>query len=294
MSSMNTDIDSLAPATALRHDTDRRGFIKTALGTGFSAAAMPIMAQNVVKTDTAGLLTGEVMVNVKGYNVPVYRAQPTGKTGLPVVLVISEIFGVHEYIADVARRFAKQGYLALAPELFVRQGDPTSYGTMADLLREVVSKVPDEQVMADLDGVMAWARENGGNTQKAGITGFCWGGRITWLYCAHNPQMKAGVSWYGRLVGDKSALAPRHPVDIAAGLKVPVLGLYGGKDSGIPLSSVEQMKAALAQGSSGSQFVVYPDAPHAFHADYRPSYVAADAKDGWERAIDWFRKHGVA
>jgi carboxymethylenebutenolidase len=294
MSNMDKDLESLSPATSLRQDTDRRGFMKVALGTGFAAAALPVMAQNVVKTDTAGLTVGEVMVNVKGYNVPVYRAQPAGKTGLPVVLVISEIFGVHEYIADVARRFAKQGYLALAPELFARQGDPTSYGTMAELLREVVSKVPDEQVMGDLDGVMAWARDNGGNTQKAGITGFCWGGRITWLYCGHNPQMKAGVSWYGRVVGDKTALTPRQPVDVAAGLKLPVLGLYGGKDSGIPLASVEQMKAVLAQGSSGSQFVVYPNAPHAFHADYRPSYVEADAKDGWEKALGWFRKHGVA
>ncbi|MDO8299824.1 dienelactone hydrolase family protein [Lacisediminimonas sp.] len=294
MSNMDKDLDSLSPATALRQDTDRRGFMKVALGTGFAAAAMPVMAQNAIRTDAAGLTVGEVMVKVNGYNVPVYRAQPAGKTGLPVVLVISEIFGVHEYIADVARRFARQGYLALAPELFARQGDPTSYGTMAELLREVISKVPDEQVMADLDGVMAWARDNGGNTKKAGITGFCWGGRITWLYCGHNPQMKAGVSWYGRVVGDKTALTPRQPVDIAAGLKVPVLGLYGGKDSGIPLASVEQMKAALAQGSSGSQFVVYPNAPHAFHADYRPSYVEADARDGWEKALGWFRKHGVS
>ncbi|WP_151449075.1 dienelactone hydrolase family protein [Lacisediminimonas profundi] len=293
MSNMERDIDSLAPATSLREGTDRRGFIKTALGTGFAAAALPVVAQNVVKTDTAGLTAGEVTINVKGQNVPVYRAQPAGKTGLPVILVISEIFGVHEHIADVARRFAKQGYMALAPELFIRQGDPTSYGTMADLIREVVSKVPDEQVMGDLDAVMAWARENGGNTQKAGITGFCWGGRITWLYAAHNPQMKAGVAWYGRLVGDKTALTPRHPVDIGPQLKVPVLGLYGGKDTGIPLASVDQMKAALAQGSSGSQFVVYPNSPHAFHADYRPSYVQADAKDGWDKALGWFRTHGV-
>jgi carboxymethylenebutenolidase len=291
---MQDDIDSLAPATSLRAGTDRRGFIKAALGTGFAAAALPVVAQNVVKTDAAGLTAGEITVNVNGQDVPVYRAQPAGKTGLPVILVISEIFGVHEHIADVARRFAKQGYLALAPELFVRQGDPTSYGTMADLMREVIAKVPDEQVMGDLDAVIAWAGQNGGNIQKAGITGFCWGGRITWLYSAHNPQMKAGVAWYGRLVGDKTALAPRHPVDIAPTLKVPVLGLYGAKDAGIPLASVEQMETALAQGSSKSQFVVYPNSPHAFHADYRPSYVEADAKDGWNKALDWFHKHGVA
>lgn len=294
MSTIQDEIDSLAPATALRESTDRRGFLKTALGTGFAAAAMPVVAQNVIKTDTAGLTEGEVSINIKGVNVPVYRAQPAGKSKLPVVLVISEIFGVHEHIADVTRRFAKQGYLALAPELFIRQGDPTSYGTMADLLREVIAKVPDEQVMGDLDAVLAWAGQNGGDTQKAGITGFCWGGRITWLYAAHNPKMKAAVAWYGRLVGDKTANNPRNPIDVAPSLSVPVLGLYGGRDTGIPLTTVEQMKAVLAKGKSGSQFVIYPDAPHAFHADYRPSYVEAAAKDGWTRALDWFKTHGVA
>ena len=294
MKYMKDEIDSLAPATPLRASADRRGFIKTALGTGFAAATLPVAAQKLIKTDSAGLTSGEVMINIKGVNVPVYRAMPAGKTGLPVVLVISEIFGVHEHIADIARRFAHQGYLALAPELFIRQGDPTSYGTIAEVIREVVSKVPDEQVMSDLDAVLAWAGQNGGDTKKAGITGFCWGGRITWLYAAHNPNLKAGVAWYGRLVGDKSALTPRNPIDIAATLKVPVLGLYGGKDSGIPLDTVEKMKAALAKGSSGSQFVVYPESPHAFHADYRASYVEADAKDGWKKALDWFRKNGVA
>ena len=294
MRNIASDIDSLTPASSLFEDTDRRGFMRAALGTGFAAAAMPVMAQTAIKTDSSGLDVGEVMVKVGTTNVPVYRAKPAGKTNLPVVLVISEIFGVHEHIADVARRFAKQGYLALAPELFTRQGDPQSYGTMAELIKEVVSKVPDEQVMGDLDAVMAWAGANGGDVTKAYITGFCWGGRITWLYSAHNPKLKAGVAWYGRLVGDKTALNPRHPVDIAAGLKVPVLGLYGGKDAGIPLSTVEQMKAELAKGKSGSEFVVYPDAPHAFHADYRPSYVEAAAKDGWTRALNWFKAHGAA
>ncbi len=213
---------------------------------------------------------------------------------MPVVLVVSEIFGVHEHIADVARRFAKLGYLALAPDLFVRQGDATAYGTVAEVIKEVISKVPDAQVMTDLDAVVAYAKANGGNTDRLGITGFCWGGRITWLYAAHNPGVKAGVAWYGRLVGEKTALTPTHPVDVAPTLKAAVLGLYGAKDTGIPLDTVEQTKAALAKGSSKSEFMVYPNSGHAFHADYRPSYVEADAKDGFSRALAWFRSQGVA
>jgi carboxymethylenebutenolidase len=235
-----------------------------------------------------------VILTVGDQKVPVYRAQPEGKSNLPVVLVISEIFGVHEHIADIARRFAKQGYLALAPELFVRQGDPSSFGTVAELIKEVISKVPDAQVMGDLDACVAWAKANGGNVNKLGITGFCWGGRITWMYCAHNPSVKAGVAWYGRLVGDKTPLTPNHPIDIASKLTTPVLGLYGGKDEGISQASIEQMKAALAQGVSKSEFVVYPNSGHAFNADYRPSYVETDAKDGWKRCLTWLKDHGVS
>lgn len=294
MNHLKEDFDSLLAKTPLSDGFDRRVFLKTALGSGFAAAVMPVVAQNVIKTDTAGLTAGEVSIAVNGQNVPVYRAQPEGKTNLPVVLVVSEIFGVHEHIADIARRFAKQGYLALAPELFVRQGDPMGYGTVAELMKEVISKVPDKQVMGDLDACIAWAGQNGGNADKAGITGFCWGGRITWLYCAHNPKLKAGVAWYGRLVGDKTALTPTHPIDIAASLKVPVLGLYGAKDDGISQESIEKMKAALARGKSRSEFVVYPNSGHAFNADYRPSYVEADAKDGWARCLAWFKAHGAA
>ncbi len=254
---------------------------------------MPVMAQTVIKTDTAGLTAGTIMLMVGGQQVPVYRAQPEGKSNLPVVLVVSEIFGVHEHIADVARRFAKQGYLALAPELFIRQGDASSYSSIADLIKNVVSKVPDAQVMGDLDACVAWAKANGGNVDKLAITGFCWGGRITWMYSAHNPAIKAGVAWYGRLIGEKSALTPSYPIDIAANLKTPVLGLYGLKDDGIPQDSIEKMKAALAQGGNKSEFVVYPNSGHAFHADYRPSYVEADAKDGWKRCLVWFKEHGV-
>jgi carboxymethylenebutenolidase len=294
MQNMKEDFDSLVAKTPLSDGVDRRGFLKTALGTGFATAVLPVTAQTMIKTDTSGLTAGEVSITVNGQKVPAYRAQPEGKTGLPVVLVVSEIFGVHEHIADVARRFAKQGYLALAPDLFVRQGDPSKIASIPEIQKEIIAKVPDAQVMADLDACVAWAKDTGGNTDKLGITGFCWGGRIVWLYAVHNPKVKAGVAWYGRLVGDKTALTPAQPVDIAAKLKVPVLGLYGGKDGGIPLDTVEKMKGELAKGSSKSEFVIFPNSGHAFHADYRPSYVEADAKDGWSRCLAWLKSHGDA
>ncbi len=289
---LSNDFDSLTPW----RDFSRRDFVRTAVGSGFAAAVLPVAAQTI-RTDSAGLTAGEATVMVGDFKMPVYRAQPEGKTGLPVVLVISEIFGVHEHIADVARRFAKAGYLAIAPELFVRQGDAQSYGEIAKLISEVINKVPDKQVLGDLDACVAWARANGGDTSRLGITGFCWGGRITWLYDAHNPGVKAGVAWYGRLVGAASDLTPRHPVDLAGQLNGPVLGLYGGADAGIPQDSVDKMKAALAAGSGAakkSEFVVYPDTPHAFHADYRPSYRKEAADDGWKRCMAWFKSNGVA
>ena len=294
MKDLVIDGDSLVSDSAFPQGVGRRVFLTAALGTGFAAAALPVVAQTVIKTDTKGLSTSTVAIEVNGQEVPVYRAQPEGKSDLPVILVISEIFGVHEHIADVARRFAKQGYMALAPDLFVRQGDPGKVSNIADLMKQIVSKTPDAEVMADLDACVAWARRNGGDVGRLGVTGFCWGGRITWLYAAHNPKVKAAVAWYGRLVGDPTPNTPKHPIDIAPTLKVPVLGLYGAKDNGIPLETVEKMKAALAKGSSKSSFVVYPDAGHAFHADYRPSYVAADARDGFARALAWFKSHGVA
>ncbi|MBV8666229.1 MAG: dienelactone hydrolase family protein [Burkholderiaceae bacterium] len=294
MEIVKEEFDSLTAKTSLSDGCDRRVFLKAALGTGFAAAAMPVVAQTMIKTDTMGLTAGRVTITVNGQEVPVYRAQPEGKSNLPVVLVVSEIFGVHEHIADVARRFAKQGYLALAPELFIRQGDASSQPSMAELMANIISKVPDAQVMGDLDACVAWAKANGGNVDKLAITGFCWGGRITWMYAAHNPSVKAGVAWYGRLIGDKNERTPTFPIDIAPTLKAPVLGLYGGKDQGISQESIEQMKEALAKGSSKSEFVVYADAGHAFHADYRPSYVEADAKDGWKRCLAWFKQHGVA
>lgn len=294
MKDMITDGQSLLGKTSLSNGVDRRDFLKVALGTGFAAAVLPVAAQSVIKTDGAGLVSGAITIKVDGQEVPVYASQPEGKTGLPVVLVISEIFGVHEHIADVARRFAKQGYLALAPDLFVRQGDAGKIASIPELMKQIISKTPDRQVMNDLDACVAWAKQNGADTSRLGITGFCWGGRITWLYAAHNPQVKAGVAWYGRLVGEATELTPTQPVDIAASLTVPVLGLYGAKDGGIPLESIDKMKAALAKGSSKSAFVVYPDAGHAFNADYRASYVAADAKDGFVRCLAWFKEHGVA
>ena len=287
------EFDSLTPT----RDFTRRNFVQTAIGSGFAAAVLPVVAQNVITTPSDGLVVGEITIDVAGFKMPAYRAAPAGGKNLPVVLVISEIFGVHEHIADVAKRFARQGYLAIAPELFVRQGDAGSYGEMAKLMSEVIGKVPDAQVMGDLDAAVAWAAANGGDTARLGITGFCWGGRITWLYAAHNPAIKAGVAWYGRLVGNATALTPRHAVDLAGDLKGPVLGLYGEKDTGIPLETVEKMKVALAAGSAAakrSEFVVYPDAPHAFHADYRPSFRPAAAQDGWARCLAWFKANGVA
>ncbi len=294
---LKTEFNALLPGQATEAGATRRTALKAALGVGYAAAAMPIAAQTAIRTSTDGLTVGEVAIDVNGYKMDAYRAAPAGKTNLPVLLVISEVFGVHEYIADTARRFARAGYLAIAPELFSRQGDPTSYGELARLLAEVVAKVPDAQVMGDLDAAVKWAGANGGNVSKVGITGFCWGGRVTWLYAAHNPAVKAGVAWYGRLVGDASALTPKHPLDIAASLHGPVLGLYGEKDPAIPLDTVDKMKSALASGNAAaraSQFVVYPDAPHAFHADYRPSYRQGPAEDGWKRALAWFKANGVA
>ena len=287
------DLDSLTPT----RDFSRRDFVRTTVGSGFAAATLPICAQTVIKTDATGLTAGSVSIDVKGFKMPAYRAAPAGKSKLPVVLVVSEIFGVHEHIADVARRLAKQGYLAIAPELFIRQGDAGSYTEIAKLMSEVVGKVPDAQVLGDLDATVAWAAANGGDTARLGITGFCWGGRQTWLYTAHNPQIKAGVAWYGRLAGQPSELTPKHPLDLAGQLHGPVLGLYGGQDTGIPLDTVDKMKAALASGSAAakkSEFVVYPEAPHAFHADYRPSYRKDAADDGWKRCQAWFKANGVA
>ena len=278
-------------------DINRRDFVRAAVGSGFASAVLPVTAQTV-RTDSAGLTVGEVTVGVGDFKMPAYRAMPAGQSGkLPVVLVVSEIFGVHEYIADVARRFARLGYLAIAPELFVRQGDAQSYGEVSKLVAEVIGKVPDAQVMGDLDACVTWAKANGGDTSRLAVTGFCWGGRIAWLYTAHNPAVKAGVAWYGQLVGAPTALKPTNPIDLVGKLNAPVLGLYGAEDTGIPVAAVDQMKAALAGANAAarqSQFVVYPGAPHAFHADYRPSYRKEAADDGWKRCVAWLKSNGAA
>ena len=281
--------DSLAPAVPF----SRRDFVATLLASGFALAVQPVMAQQTIKTDSAGLLAGEVKIPSKDGDIAAYRSMPAGGKKLPLVLVISEIFGVHEYIADLTRRLARQGYLALAPELFSRQGDPRKLDNIQQIISEIISRVPDAQVMADLDAAVAWAQANGADASRLAVTGFCWGGRQTWLYCAHNPKVAAGVAWYGRIEDTVTPNQPKHPLDIAADLKVPVLGLYGGQDQGIPLANVEQMKNALAKARSKSQIHVYPDAPHAFHADYRPSYRKGEAEDGWRRMLDWFKSNGA-
>jgi carboxymethylenebutenolidase len=291
------DFESLLPP----HAHDRRAFVRAALGSGFAAAVRPVRA-DAIRTSHAGLVSGEVTIASGDFRLPAYRAMPEGRAALPVALVVSEVFGVHEYIADVARRFAHAGWLAIAPELFARHGDPQSYGELAKLLAEVVSRTPDAEVMADLDACVEWARGNGGDVQRLSVTGFCWGGRIAWLYDAHSGTpgrvpVRAAVAWYGRLSGTPSALQPEHPLALADRLVAPVLGLYGGADAGIPVADVERMRAALAAGSAAaraSQIVVYPDAPHGFHADYRPSYRADAAHDGWGRALDWLRAHRAA
>ena len=294
------EIDSLLPGTTTELGASRRTALKAALGATYAATAMPIMAQTAITTPMDGLRGGEGKLDVNGTSVPFYFAAPATKKNLPVILVVQEIFGVHAYIADTCRRFAKAGYLAIAVDLYVRQGDATKYTDISKLIAEVVSKVPDAQVMADLDAAVQWAGANGGDTKKVGVTGFCWGGRITWLYAEHNKNVKAGVAWYGRLVGMSSALTPKHPVELAATLKAPVLGLYGGQDTGIPLTTVNEMKEVLAaagakgnKAAAASEFVVYTQAPHAFHADYRATYRKEAADDGFKRALAWFKAKGL-
>jgi carboxymethylenebutenolidase len=285
----------------LPEEVSRRGFIAGSLAAGFALAVQPVAAQTVITTDTQGLEAGEVKVPVRDGEMPAYRAMPAKGKNFPVALVVQEIFGVHEYIKDVCRRFAKLGYLAVAPSLYARQGDTTQL-KMEDVMK-VVARVPDEQVMADLDSTVAWARATGkSDAKRVGITGFCWGGRIVWLYAAHSKELDAGVAWYGRLVASPNQqpnpLTPKQPIDLVDELHAPVLGLYGGKDQGIPVESVERMRAALSKSKSKaaqrSEIIVYPEVGHGFHADYRPSYNKEAATDGWQRLQAWFKKYGAA
>jgi carboxymethylenebutenolidase len=287
--SIIADLASLAPKPEL----SRRTFAVTSLGTGFALAVMPVSAATIT-TDSAGLEAGEVKIPVEDGSIPAYRAMPATGGAFPVILVVQEVFGVHEHIKDICRRFAHAGWLAVAPELYARQGDPSRLADIQELLSTIVAKVPDEQVMADLDATATWAKDGGkGDTDRLGITGFCWGGRIVWLYAAHNQALKAGVAWYGRLEGEPTALQPTYPLNLVNDIKAPILGLYGGQDQGIPVASVERMKKALAAAGNQSEFVVYQDAPHGFHADYRDSYREGPAKDGWQRCLAWLKAHGA-
>ena len=284
------DIDSLLPETA---PENRRTFLVTKLAAGFAIAVQPIAAATIT-TDTNGLTAGEVKIPASDGEIPGYRACPEKGRGFPVVLVVQEIFGVHEHIKDICRRFGKAGYCAVAPELYARQGDVSKIENIQEIISKVVSKVPDAQVMSDLDAAAAWAvKSSKGNPSRLAITGFCWGGRIVWLYAAHNPKLKAGGAWYGRLEGQSSELTPKHPIELVSSLKAPVIGFYGGKDAGIPLESVERMRAALKAAGNPSQIIVYPEAQHGFNADYRPSYKADDAQDAWKKLLAWFKKYGV-
>ena len=271
----------------------RRAFAVTTLGAGFALAVRPVTAETIT-TPGDGLDVSEIKITVADGTIPGYRARPAGGKDEPVILVVQEIFGVHEHIKDLCRRLAKLGYYAIAPEMYARQGDPSTAPDIQTLVTTIVNKVPDAQVMSDLDQTVAFAGGEGANAAKLAITGFCWGGRVVWLYAAHSTALKAGVAYYGRLVGEANELRPTHPVDVAAQLKAPVLGLYGGKDEGIPLDTVDAMKAALKAADSPSDIHVYPDAPHGFMADYRPSYTPDVAADAWARMLDWFKSHGVA
>jgi carboxymethylenebutenolidase len=287
---ITSDLKSLLPETT---PENRRQFLVTKLAVGFALAVRPIGAQTIT-TNTEGLQAGEVMIPVAGGQIPAYRACPARGGNYPIVLVVQEIFGVHEHIKDVCRRFAKAGYCAVAPELYARQGDVSKIENIQEIINNVVNKVPDAQVMSDLDAAVDWAvRGSRGVRNRVAITGFCWGGRIVWMYSALNTNVKAGVAWYGRMEGAASALTPKHPLDYAGALKAPVLGLYGGKDTGIPQESIEKMRAALKVVNNPSEIVVYPNAEHGFHADYRPSYNKEAAEDGWKRTLAWFKKYGV-
>jgi carboxymethylenebutenolidase len=286
----SSDLKSLLPDVP---PENRREFLVSKLAVGFALAVHPIGAQTIT-TDTKGLTAGEVQIPMAdGKIIPAYRARPNGNGRFPTVLVVQEIFGVHEHIKDLCRRLAKSGYMAVAPELFARQGEVSKIENVQEIIDKVVSKVPDKQVMSDLDSTVAWAAKNSGSSDRLAITGFCWGGRIVWLYAAHNPKLIAGAAWYGRLEGDKNAMTPANPIDYVAVLKAPVIGFYGGKDTGIPPESIERMRAALKVVGDDSEINVYPDAQHGFNADYRPSYKQDDAQDAWKKMLAWFKRAGV-
>jgi carboxymethylenebutenolidase len=272
-------------------DRSRRDFVAKTPTAGSAPSAGPASAQTIT-TDTGGLLAGDTRIQVKDGEIPGYRAMPASGGPFPVVLIAYEVFGLQEHIKDICRRFAKAGYLAVAPDLYYRQGEVSKMEDLEDVIK-IAMKVPDAQVMSDLDAAVEWAAKNKGDAKRLGVTGFCWGGRITWLYAAHNSELKAGVAWYGRLVADPTELQPKNPIELVPELKAPVLGLYGGQDPGIPLESVERMRARLKKAGNPSEIIVYPDAPHGFFADTRPSYRKEEAQDGWKRLLAWFKRNGA-
>ncbi len=260
----------------------------SAAALGYALAAQPVQAA-AIRTPDDGLDAGMIRFPASGgFTMNAYRAKPKGKAHAPVILVVQEIFGLHEWIRDIVRRLAAAGYYAIAPDMYQRQGDPTTAPDIQTLFKTIVSQVPDAQVMADLDAAAAFAATDGGDSKRLGVTGFCWGGRITWLYAAHNPGVKAGVAWYGRLVGQPTELQPTHPIDVAAQLRAPVLGLYGDLDKGIPVADVEKMQAALKAAGSASRILRFADADHGFLADYRPSFHEPSARIAWAETLGWF------
>jgi carboxymethylenebutenolidase len=271
----------------------RRGFVVTSLASGFALAAGPVSADTIT-TDTSGLEAGEVKVPTADGDMVAYRAMPASGGPFPTVLVVMEIFGVHEHIKDVCRRLAKAGYYAIAPELYARQGDASKYTDIPKLVADIVVKVPTDEVMSDLDATVVYAKSSGkADTKRLGITGFCWGGFTTWMYAAHQPALKAAVAWYG---GSRkpSDLTPQNPEDVAQDVKCPVLAFYGGKDPSIPQETIDKRQKACTDAGKTCEFKVYPDAQHGFNADYRPSYNAEAAKDAWGLMLAWFKKYGVA
>jgi carboxymethylenebutenolidase len=290
MEEFESHLEALKPPTRF----SRRGFVVTGLTAGFALAVQPVSAETIV-TDTAGLVAGEVKIAMSDGEIPAYRAMPAAGGPFPSVVVVHEIFGVHEHIKDICRRLGKAGYLAVAPALYARQGDPAKLADIPEVIRIIVAKVPDAEVASDIDATVAWVgRQQAGDVRRLGVTGFCWGGRQTWLYAIHNPQIKAAVAWYGPLDGSPDSLGPKTVLEAVPSLKVPVLGLYGGADQSIPAADVERLEAELKATGTGCEIVVYPGAPHGFNADYRPSYRPEAAKDGWRRLRACFRQHGVA
>ncbi len=271
----------------------RRGFVVTSLASGFAVASNPVLAQAIV-TDSAGLLAGEVSVPVADGKIPAYRAMPSAPGKYPVLLVVQEIFGVHEHIKDMCRRFAKLGYYAIAPEMFARQGDVSKLTDIGAILSTVVAKVPDAQVNSDLDAAVAFASASGSaDTARLGLVGYCWGGRAAWVYAQHNSKLKAAVSYYGLLDGMKSPIKPQDPVDFAANLGVPVLGLYAGIDAFVKPAVIDQMRAGIVKSGSGSEIVVFPNVNHGFNADYRPTYDKTAAIYAQKLTADWLKERGV-